>query len=47
MDDAWLIFDKKIFKALKWVDGVTEEQRKIDVKCDLDLKVILTGLECK
>ena len=30
-----------------WIDRVTGQQRKIDARCELDLKLTLKGLECK
>ena len=29
-----------------WVDRVTRQRQEIHVRCELDLKVILKGLEC-
>ena len=40
-----MVFVKLILGKM-WVDRVTRQRREIHVRCELDLKVILKGLEC-
>ena len=40
-----MVFVKLILGKM-WVDRVTRQRQEIHVRCELDLKVILKGLEC-